>query len=251
MTRASRIFRPPWWATAGLVLGCALFGTAGLWQLERAQEKSAMYRDFQTSELVEVLTEPIADEELAASWYRPMRLTGRYDPNHQFLLDMMVHQGQVGYHVLTPLLRDGDGDGLGVLVNRGWVAAGADRSVLPDITLREIAEDNLEITGLIMPLPSAGISLKPDAADAAIPWPRRLTFPSADDMRAHLDYPIAGYQLLLDPDAADGFARAWQPQVMTPDKHVAYAVQWFGLAIALFIIYIVVNLKKVSMEEGA
>jgi len=70
-------------------------------------------------------------------------------------------------------------------------------------------------------------------------------------MRANLDYPIAGYQLLLDPDAADGFARAWQPQVMTPEKHIAYAVQWFGLAIALFIIYIVVNLKKVSVEEGA
>jgi surfeit locus 1 family protein len=243
MTRASRKFRPPWWATAGLILGCGIFGTAGLWQLERAQEKNTLYRDFQTSELIEVLTEPIADEDLPDSWYRPMRLNGRYDANHQFLLDMMVHEGQVGYHVLTPLLRDG----VVVLVNRGWIGAGADRSVLPDVELTETGDR--EITGLIMPLPSAGISLEADAVEAAAPWPRRLTFPSANDVRAHLDYSIAGYQLLLDPGAADGFARAWQPQVMTPDQHIAYAVQWFGLAIALFIIYIVVNLKKADVEK--
>jgi len=247
MKRASRIFRPPWWATVGLLLACGVFGTAGLWQLERAEEKNALYRDFQTSELVQVLTEPIADEALPDSWYRPLRLAGRYDATHQFLLDMMVHDGQVGYHVLTPLRRDG----VAVLVNRGWVAAGADRSVLPSIDLPAVEVGDREVSGLIMPLPSAGIRLEAEAADATASWPRRLTFPSAEDLRAHLDYPIAGYQLLLDPDGTDGFARDWRPQVMTPEQHLAYSIQWFGLAIALVIIYIVVNLKKVAPEKGA
>ena len=90
MVRASRTFRPPWWATAGTLLGCAAFCTAGLWQLDRAGEKDTMFRDFRGSELAEVLTEPIADDALAESWYRPMRLTGHYDAEHQLLLDMMV-----------------------------------------------------------------------------------------------------------------------------------------------------------------
>ena len=30
---------------------------------------------------------------------------------------------------------------------------------------------------------------------------------------------------------------------MSPEKHLGYAIQWFALALALFVIYIVVNLK--------
>ena len=40
--------------------------------------------------------------------------------------------------------------------------------------------------------------------------------------------------------------RDWRPAVMAPDKHLGYAVQWFGFAVVLVIIYIGVNLKKTS-----
>ena len=37
--------------------------------------------------------------------------------------------------------------------------------------------------------------------------------------------------LLLEADAAHGFAREWRPVYgTTPDKHRAYAMQWFTLA---------------------
>jgi cytochrome oxidase assembly protein ShyY1 len=45
----------------------------------------------------------------------------------------------------------------------------------------------------------------------------------------------------------------WMPvEEITPEKHVGYAVQWFGLATALLIIYLGVNTKRVSRhhEEG-
>ena len=210
-----------------------------MWQLDRAEEKRRLFRQYEASGSVAVLTQPVADDQLEASRYQPMRLAGRYDAEHQFLLDVMVHKGQVGYHVLTPLRRDG----LAVLVNRGWVGANRDRSIVPDIS---IGADDREVSGLLAPLPTAGLQLEPDAMDSSTPWPRRLTFPSAEDIRGQLDYEIAGYQLLLDPGAEGGFARDWRPELMGPENHLSYAVQWFGLAIALFIIYIAVNLKRTT-----
>ena len=38
-------------------------------------------------------------------------------------------------------------------------------------------------------------------------------------------------------DSSDGFIRNWQPVVMPPEKHYAYAVQWMGLGIAAFLVY--------------
>ncbi len=237
MNAESRIFRPPAWAILGLVVACAAFVTAGLWQLERAEQKRRLYSDFDASGTAGALTKPIADAEIESSIYRPMRLSGRYDPEHQFLLDVMVHDGRVGYHVLTPLRRDG----VAVLVNRGWVDAEADRTSIPDLP---IDAREREVSGLIAPLPRSGMSLETDDLARATPWPRRLTFPSAADIRRQLDYRVAGFQLLLDPHHDDGFIREWRPALMTPEQHLSYAIQWLGLAVALVVIFIVVNLKR-------
>jgi surfeit locus 1 family protein len=53
--------------------------------------------------------------------------------------------------------------------------------------------------------------------------------------------------LLLDESDAHGFVREWQPVYdVTPDKHRAYAMQWFTLAVVLLLIYIGVNSKRIS-----
>ena len=60
---------------------------------------------------------------------------------------------------------------------------------------------------------------------------------------------VYAYQLLLDAENADGFTRDWQPAVTGPEKHLGYAVQWFGFAITLVIIYIGLNLKKAAGDR--
>ena len=57
--------------------------------------------------------------------------------------------------------------------------------------------------------------------------------------------------LLLDPDDAHGFVRDWQAVYgVTPDKHRAYALQWFTLAAVLLLIYIGVNSKRITNEAA-
>lgn len=218
-------------------MACGAFSAAGMWQLDRAEQKRRLFSEFDASGVTNALTEPVRDDEFEMQRYRPMRLRGRYDSARQFLLDNIVVEGKVGYQVLTPLLLADTS----VLVNRGWVPADPDRSVLPDVS---VEPGEREVAGLVAPLPVPGLRLEPADVDPSAPWPRRLSFPSAAQIRDQLEYDVAGYQLLLDPDADNGFARDWRPVVMSPEKHLSYAVQWFGLAVALLVIYIVVNLKK-------
>ena len=227
-------FRPPLWATAGLIAGCTIFCTAGFWQLGRAEEKRALFAAFEQGDDGEIRPDPVADSEAEQNLYRRFALTGRYDPEHQILLDNMVHDGRSGYQVLTPLRFDGTA----VLVNRGWLPTGPDRNVLPEIPVR----DNMRnVTGRLYRLPRAGINLAAPHPDAT--WPRRLSFPTVEEIIGQIGLPAYDYQILLDPAEADGYIREWRPVLMSPEKHLAYAFQWFMLAVTIVIIYVALTIR--------
>ena len=52
--------------------------------------------------------------------------------------------------------------------------------------------------------------------------------------------------VLLDAGEPDGYVRNWTAPGFPPMRHIAYAVQWFALALTLFIIYMVTNLRRVD-----
>jgi surfeit locus 1 family protein len=52
--------------------------------------------------------------------------------------------------------------------------------------------------------------------------------------------------MLLNPDESEGYVRDWRPLKFGPERNVGYAVQWFSLAAALLLIYIIVNTRKVK-----
>lgn len=230
-------FRPPLWATLALIAAAALFIRAGFWQLGRADEKRALFADFESAQVDKVLTGPVADAEVTALRFRQVQLTGRYDTHHQVLLDSLVHDGQVGYQVLTPL-RTADG---AVLINRGWIPADRDRQRLPALP---VDDGERQVTGRLDRLPRPGLLLAAAEPPGDAPWPRRLLFPTAAEISAQLGYPVRDYQVLLDPADADGYTREWRPAVMPPQTHFGYAVQWFSFAAALGVIYLVLNVKR-------
>jgi len=230
-------FRPPLWATLLLLAACALFASAGFWQLNRKAQKAVLFAEFDREAAADPATGLLSDAEAAATRYRPVLLRGRYDPDRQVLLDGMVHNGIPGYQVLTPLQTPAGN----VLVNRGWIPADADRGRLPEL---DVSAENREVMGQVAQLPQPGLRLSAVPLDPNAPWPRRLLFPTAGDISSQLGYPVRDYQVLLASDAPAGFLRDWRPAVSGPDLHFGYAVQWFAFAAAVTVIYLALNLKK-------
>ena len=79
------------------------------------------------------------------------------------------------------------------------------------------------------------------------PFPAVANFPSHAELERLLhetSFTRAADVVLLDADQPDGYGRRWQPPGFPPLRHLAYAVQWFGLALALAVIYVVTNFRK-------
>jgi len=49
--------------------------------------------------------------------------------------------------------------------------------------------------------------------------------------------------VLLEPTAEDGYVRDWQAPGMAPERHVAYAGQWFALGLGALAAAIVMAVR--------
>jgi surfeit locus 1 family protein len=213
-------------AIAGLAALAVVFASLGAWQLRRAESSRATQAQFTVGTADEPLAAlPRALE--AATRFRRVEVEGEYIAQPQFLLDNMLHGGVAGYHVVTALRVRGERQR--VLVNRGWVSAGGDRSRLPDVAV----EPGLHtVTGRLERLPRPGMRLQGEAGGSA--QAVVLQYPTAIELEERLGAPVFDYQLLLDADAAQGFVRDWQAPGVAPERHLSYAGQWLALAIGAF-----------------
>jgi surfeit locus 1 family protein len=206
----------------------------GFWQLDRAGQK----RDFLDRQKQGMAAPPLqltasASEDKEALRYRKAAANGHYDSAHQILIDNQVVEGKAGYFVLTPFILDGSNKA--ILVNRGWIPAGRDRKVLPDITIRNAPA---EVSGRINHFPSVGIKLA-GADQPTAGWPAVVQIADSAVISERLGYPVFPFMLELDKQAPEGYRREWrEAKVMPPEQHVAYAMQWFGLAVALALLFV-------------
>ncbi|MEW6038478.1 MAG: SURF1 family protein [Pseudomonadota bacterium] len=217
-------FKPTGVAVAGIALALPLFGSLGLWQLDRAAEKRALRAQLAAESAEPPLRLEPSVAETEPPRYRQVTVKGVYDQERQFLLDNQIHGGKAGYHVLTPLRIEGSG--WAVLVNRGWVPAGSDRQRLPELPIRAPV---VEATGMAERFPAVGLKL----AGAEIPapgWPAAVQVLERKALEQRLGYRLLSYQVLLDAREPEGFAREWKPANVDPDKSTGYAIQWFSFA---------------------
>ncbi len=229
-----------------LLVFLVLFAACGLWQIERAQAKHVMLAQQQAASKSaprDLTAAPDAhDPANMQRFYRQAyEATGRFDAEHQILLDNQVFDGQVGYRVWTPLIF---ADGRRVLIDRGWVGMGpGGRS---DVPTPPVPDGEVTVRGLLRDLPEPGLRLGETPACEGETWPRVLNYPTIATVRCLYDAPVIAGLMLLDEADPGGFARDWRSNVgLPPIRHLGYAVQWFAMAAAVLVIFLVLNMKRI------
>src|SRR4051812_12585530 len=233
-----RVFDPSWLMTLLTVLLLFAFVALGRWQWHRGVAREAIWAEYQRD------TAPVPMDARGmdrAERFTNQKLESHFEGAHQILLDNMSHAGQPGYLVLTPFVLP---DGSRVLVNRGWLPFTGYRDRLPDVSLADAWM--VRISGRIDDLPSPGLASgrAPPVADGT--WPKLTSFPTQPELEAVLGTRIAHHILLLDADAPHGYVREWTPPGLPPDRHFSYAIQWWGFAVVLLVLYFGLNFRKVK-----
>lgn len=217
-----RRYVPP---VAGLVF-ILLFSWAGVWQLDRAQQKNELVALFEDNAPYSRL-----HNDMPVEIFQRIESLGQYKSARQVLIDNIVMAGRVGYYVITSFQLAPDAPLL--IVNRGWIAK-EQLNTLPDIG---VTDEFITVRGRVGRLPRVGI--RPGEAfegrGAGVDsWPRVAVYPTLDELAQELDAELVPFVLLLSPDADDGYARQWQPPQSGPMMHYGYAFQWFVMALAVF-----------------
>lgn len=237
MLPAPRRFRPPLLPTLAAALFLVLLTSLGFWQLDRARQKQALqqhYEDRGRAPVVDLATAARRDE--GEMHWRRVRLEGRYDPVRHFLLDNQVYRGRAGYLVYTPFLLAGEG--VRVLVNRGWVAAGPDRSQGPGI---RTPQGETELRGVAKPVPRTPVlsETPPEALGQDLV---RVQAILPAQIAGRENWTLLPYEVRLETPAS-GFVRDWPAPGTGRERHLGYAFQWFALAALLVVIYVVLVVR--------
>ncbi|MBT0587888.1 SURF1 family protein [Alteromonas oceanisediminis] len=229
--------------TIALLLTIAAIGVMlklGFWQLDRMQEKE---QRLATIEQRNTLT-PMTLTELLDAFDDPrdvaVSFLGTPDLSRVFYLDNRIVDGSVGYELIVPV----DTNIGPVLVNYGWLAGGTDRRYLPGFQV----DDGLQRFDGVVYQPSHNPAIR-ETADAEDGFPMRIQQIDLDRMGTLAGAPFESFVVVLPTGFNEQFSGNWQPVVMPPEKHLGYAVQWFGLALAAAIIFIFAVIKRKGRYE--
>jgi cytochrome oxidase assembly protein ShyY1 len=219
------------------LLGCALFARLGVWQLDRMHQKETMLASAQAV-LAHRTAQPLAAAADAAHArdYAWAAGDGRFLDTPAILLDNQERDGRPGVRAYRVFAAP---DAAPLLVELGWLPVPGDRR-MPSVPVPAVEH----VAGLLAPPPSAGLA-------RAIVQPQ----PDGSLLLVALDVPLlrhvlrlptlAPRVLKLDPALPPTYPRDLDilPNTLPPSRHLGYAVQWFGLAITVLVIALVLTLR--------
>jgi surfeit locus 1 family protein len=224
-------FRPRLWPSVFTVPVLLLLIGLGVWQLQRLAWKEGLIAERQAATSAAPVPLPNSLAQARGMEFRHVFVSGVLRNDKEILVYAVPVVGEVGYDVLTPLVR---ADGRVVFVNRGFVP----------VRLRDPAEraageiaGPVRIAGLLR-LPPRG---KPnwfvpdnDPSRHRWFWVDLKAMAAADGLRRVMPF-------YVDADATPnpgGWPRGGLTRVSLPNHHLQYALTWFSLAVALLVVYV-------------
>lgn len=232
--------RLSFWPTVFVIPALAVLIGLGTWQVQRLEEKTALLERIEAGLSADPAPLP-SDLSDPDPWdYRRIQVDGAFLHEHELFVASRIHRGQVGLHVMTPLVRS---DGQVILVNRGWIppdrrghATRADG--LPDGTV--------SISGIARrPAPRGW--MQPDNDVAANLW-FWLELPAMAE--------AAGVgtvaPLIVDADVVgDTLPIGGQTRLDIPNNHLQYAITWFAFAVILLVIFVLYHRRPTDSPNNA
>jgi surfeit locus 1 family protein len=228
------------YAAAALCV-CACFATLGAWQYGRGVDKQQRLAQ-QALALQPGHEQPLDDalragDESIASVTRTHGTLRFRRP--LLLLDGQQREGRVGVRVYA--VADVDTPGPRLLVDAGWLPLAGDRTMPAPV----LPAGQVQVAGLLSPWPGQGLRA------AASRWPSGevesilLTYLDRGEIEHAFATTLHARVLRLDPTLPFGFARDLDalPNTLPPERHFGYAVQWFALATAVVVVYLVLLLR--------
>ena len=219
---------PGWVPTLAAVLGLLLTLSAARWQFGRVAYKEQLAADYAARQSAQVVRLGTA-EEPADIRFRRIQATGEFLPEHTIYLDNRVRNGVAGFEVVTPLRPTNGSEA--VLVNRGWIAHGRDRRVLPAI---ETPAGSVTVIGTAVVPPEHVYELSTATVEGRI-WENLVL----SRYRRAFRLEVRDFVIEQQNDLGDRLLRQWAAPGFGIERHKSYAAQWllFAALIAFFYVY--------------
>lgn len=222
------------WPTAAAAIVIIIMVMLGNWQLSRAQEKEERQERLDQLSQQPVISLPTTQVNLEDYQFRRIEANGIYVPLHTIYLDNKIKRGNVGYEIITPVkLNDSS---MHVLINRGWVAAGRTRDELPYVPT---PDGQVSVSGIARSPTQRTLELSTNTVSGQV-WENL----HIERYRKVTGLTLQPLIILQQNEVNDGLIREWNRPDSGATRNLGYAFQWFSMALAVFILYLVLSVKR-------
>ena len=205
----------------------------GLWQIQRAEEKNKIIANYD-----DLLVSPAIELERDRTYknWQPIKASGSFK-DLVIYEDNAILNGKAGFKVYH-LFETSDGSL--IFVHRGFVPRNIVKNDLPIIN---VPKDKKELVGTVLKKENNSFVKNIEESDARIIQEFNSGYIS-NKFNLENNIYLHNFLFNLNVRQEDKFDLIEKPVNMSASKHIGYAIQWFGLCVALIILTVYAYRRK-------